>query len=524
MLKYFPRFFLYLNLLTISLVTPVFAADESSLALSQTEEAVILTPKPGPAPRINGPKVYGAHPEHPFLYRIPAQGERPMVFSAKHLPPGLQLDATSGIITGFTPRAGDYIVVLHAKNSHGEDNRTFKIISGDTLSLTPSMGWNDWYAHYRSITAEKVCQAADILISSGMADVGYQYVNIDDCWPNSNNPKNPDRIGPFRDEQGNILPNKYFPDMKALTDFIHAKGLKAGIYTSPGPTTCAGFAGSYQHEAQDARQFAAWGFDLLKYDWCSYSHEVSKPPSLEEMQRPYRLMGSLLKQQDRDILFNLCQYGMGSVWEWGAEVGGQSWRTAGDLGNHLNHIFDVARLNAQHGSKERPGAWNDPDYIQIGWTGNAQGHPQKRFPLTPTEQYSFMSLWCLMSAPLFYSGDLTKLDAFTLNVLCNPEVIDIDQDPLGQCAKVIPGDGQTFLMLKNLENGEHALGLCNPGDEPVTMTADWSALGLKGKQRVRDVWREKDLGIFGKAFSVRVPRHGVFLVKLTKAHGIGNLF
>ncbi|MGH7941778.1 MAG: putative Ig domain-containing protein [Limisphaerales bacterium] len=514
----FSRFFVCFGLLTISFTTSVCAADGAGTS-PRTEEAVILTPKPGPAPRINGPRVYGARPGHPFLYRIPAQGERPMVFFARHLPRGLNLDAHTGIISGLTPKAGEYTVMLRARNSRGRASRVFKIVSGDTLALTPPMGWNDWYAHYNRITDAKVRQAADILISSGLADVGYQYVNIDDCWANSNNPKDPDRIGPFRDERGNILPNKYFPDMKALSDYIHAKGLKAGIYSSPGPTTCAGFAGSYGHEAQDARQFAAWGFDFLKYDWCSYGRVVSKPPSLEEMKRPYRLMGGLLKQQNRDILFNLCQYGMGRVWEWGAEVGAQSWRTAGDLGFQLNRIFDVARLNAQHAAWQKPGAWNDPDYIQIGWIGNARGAGlPKECPLTPTEQYSFMSLWCLMSAPLFYSGDLTKLDAFTLNVLCNPEVIDIDQDPLGQCAKVIALSGKTFLMIKNLENGGHALGLCNGGNKPAMMTATWSALGLRGKQRAHDVWREKDLGAYDKAFSAQVPAHGVVLITLVKAN------
>jgi alpha-galactosidase len=518
MLKCFLRFLLSFNFLTILLTTSAFAADESGSP--QTEPAVILTPKPGPAPRLNGPKVYGAHPGHPFLYRIPAQGERPMEFSAKHLPKGLQLDSTTGIITGFTPARGEYIVTLIAKNSHGQDSRFFKIISGDTLSLTPSMGWNDWYAHYNRITDEKVRQAADIIISSGMADVGYQYVDIDDCWMfSASHKQDPMQNGRARDQQGNILPNQHFPNMKALTDYIHGQGLKAGIYTSPGPVTCGGFTGSYRHEAQDARQFADWGFDLLKYDWCSYTREVTnRPPSLDELKRPYLLMGGLLEQQNRDILFNLCQYGMGNVWEWGADVGAQSWRTSGDLGLELNRIFHVALLNAERATHQRPGAWNDPDYIQIGWIGNARGEGQpKECPLTPTEQYSFMSLWCLMSAPLFYSGDLTKLDDFTLNVLCNPEVIDIDQDPLGQCARVVQIDSQKFIMIKTLENGEHALGLCNAGDFPADMTATWSALGLSNKQHVRDVWREKNLGVFKDAFTATVPTHGVVLVRLKNA-------
>jgi alpha-galactosidase len=480
----------------------------------QTNE-VILTPTPVPAPHINGPEVYGARPEHPFLYRIPTQGDRPMKFSAKGLPRGLHLDSRTGIITGTTPKTGEYTVTVRARNRHGKDSRIFKIVSGETLALTPPMGWNDWYAYTRHITDSKMRQAAEILVSSGMADVGYQYVDIDDCWMNAEGKPDPLQNGPLRDTQGNILPNRHFPDMKALTDYIHARGLKAGIYSSPGSRTCAGFSGSYQHEAQDARQFANWGFDLLKYDWCSYTGVVGRKPSLEEMKRPYVLMGSLLKQQNRDILLNLCQYGMGHVWEWGAEVGGQSWRTAGDLGNSLNRIFDVALNNSEHAAWEKPGAWNDPDYIQIGWIGSARADaPAKKFPLAPTEQYSFMSLWCLMSSPLFYSGDLAKLDNFTLNILCNPEVIAIDQDPLGQCAQVkFVGDGQ-FLMIKDLANGDHALGLCNGSEAPADMTATWSACGLSDRQHVRDAWREMDLGVYTNSFTARVPAHGVILVRL----------
>ncbi len=510
-----------LTLFYVGLTAFAFASNEYLPPTLNTNEAVILTPKPGPAPRINGPEVYGARPGHPFLYRIPAQGERPMKFSAKHLPKGLHLNSRTGIITGATPRPGEYTVTLRAKNKHGKDSRAFKIVSGDTLALTPPMGWNDWYAHYNRITDAKMRQAADIISSSGMADVGYQYVDIDDCWMNSASHKpDPMQNGPARDPQGNILPNQHFPDMKALADYIHSKGLKAGIYTSPGPATCGGFTGSYRHEAQDARQFADWGFDLLKYDWCSYTREVTnKPPSLADLKRPYQLMGGLLKQQNRDIVLNLCQYGMGNVWEWGAEVGGQSWRTADDLGVNLNHVSQVALANCEHAAWQKPGAWNDPDYIQIGWIGNARKNGQpKPCPFTPNEQYSFMSLWCLMSAPLFYSGDLAKLDDFTLNVLCNPEVIEIDQDPLGQCARVtFIGDG-TFFMLKDLANGEHALGLCNDSESPADLTATWSALGLPGGQRVRDVWQEKDLGIFKDSFSARVPAHGVVLVRLTSGN------
>jgi alpha-galactosidase len=258
------------------------------------------------------------------------------------------------------------------------------------------MGWNPWYIHYTRITDALVRQAADAIVASGMADVGYQYVSIDDCWmraaSDASGKIDPARIGPVRDGRGDILPNRSFPDMSALTAYLHGQGLKAGIYSSPGPKTCDGFEGSYGHEAQDARRYADWGFDLLKYDWCSYGH-IAKggaasdsnlalwgetTDSLPALQRPYALMGSLLRQQDRDIVFNLCQYGMGDVWKWGTEVGGQSWRTAGDVGFELHHLFEVALANSEHRAWSRPGSWNDPDYIQVGRVGDVRTQGPRR--------------------------------------------------------------------------------------------------------------------------------------------------
>ena len=497
------------------------------------EKKVILTPKAPRAPRINGPMVYGCRPGHPFIYRVPTTGERPIQFAADSLPSGLQLDAATGIITGAAPASGTHAVTLHAKNRYGSAAREFKIVSGDTLALTPSMGWNHWYAHYNRVTDVMMREAADVMVRTGMADVGYSYVNIDDCWmnatPDAKRKPDPLRVGPFRDAAGNINPNKYFPDMRALTDYIHARGLKAGIYTSPGPLTCGGFCGAYKHEEQDAKQFAEWGFDFLKYDWCSYTPiaEGKDPsagniptctkgaPNLQAYQYPYRLMGGILKKLPRDVVFNLCQYGMGDVWEWGAEIGGHSWRTGDDLGAELNRIFPVALKNATHGKWSKPGAWNDPDYIQIGYVGDARGGSMpKPCPLTPTEQYSFMSLWCLMAAPLFYSGDMSQLDAFTLNVLCNPEVIEVDQDPLGECAQVVKLTDDTFLMVKRMEDGSKVVGLCNRGETKEVITAKWNDLGVTGKHIVRDLWRQKNLGKFTDQFKATVPRHGVVLVRV----------
>jgi len=481
------------------------------------EERFLLTPKPAPAPRINGPTVYGCRPGKPFLYRIPATGTRPMQFAAENLPDGLTLNSQTGIITGRIGQAGEYGVILKARNEHGSATRGFKIVCGELLALTPPMGWNHWYAHYGRITDRMMREAADVMISSGMADVGYQYVNIDDCWMNCEKNDDPMRVGPFRDAQGNLLPNTHFPDMKALADYIHSKGLKAGLYTSPGPRTCAGYAGAYKHEARDARQFADWGYDFLKYDWCSYGDIVKGDHRIETYKKPYRLMGDLLKQQERDIVFNLCQYGMGKVWEWGAEVGGHCWRTAGDLGFELDRIFDVALENAKHAKYSRPGSWNDPDYIQIGYIGDARtGGLPTPCPMTPNEQYSFMSLWCLMAAPLFYSGDMSRLDEFTINVLCNAEVIEVDQDPLGQCARVIPLSDDTFAMVKDLEDGGKAVGLFNRGETATTVAATFSQLGLKGKHAARDLWRQEDLGTVQGELTAPIARHGTLMLRLRK--------
>jgi alpha-galactosidase len=228
-------------------------------------------------------------------------------------------------------------------------------------------------------------------------------------------------------------------------------------------------------------------------------------------------MGSLLKQQNRDILLNLCQYGMEDVWEWGAEVGAQSWRTSGDLGFELDKIFDVAVNNAKHRQYSKPGAWNDPDYIQIGYIGiaNKEGVAEQT-KMPPNMQYAYMSLWCLMASPLFYSGDMNHLDAFTLNVLCNPEVIEVDQDPLGQCAKVIMGNDSTFLMIKNMADGSKALGLFNRNKKPVEVTATWKELQISGRRKLRNLWLQKNIGTYRHSFKSTVPAQGVVLVSISK--------
>ncbi len=479
---------------------------------AQGEEGVLLTPKPPPAPHINGPRVYGCRPNRPLLYRIPATGTRPINFSADGLPDGLKLDAATGIITGKVSQRGEFRVTLRAGNDLGNDARPWKIVCGDTLALTPPMGWNSWYIHYNRVTEQHMRAAADQMIASGMADYGYQYVNIDDCWMKKKGDQ------PYRDAEGAVLPSAKFPDIKGMVDYIHSKGLKAGIYTSPGPWTCAGYVGAYEHEAQDARKFAQWGFDFLKYDWCSYG-SVAGGNNLDALQKPYRLMWSELQKLDRDIVLNLCQYGKGDVWKWGGQFG-NCWRTTGDLGGtkatSLPGFYSIGLMNAEHWEDARPGAWNDPDYILIGWVDDSgtmgEGRPTS---LTPHEQYSYMSMWCLMAAPLIFSGDMAKLDPFTLNVLCNPEVIDVDQDPLGRQARIVRKTDRDFVLAKDLEDGSKAVGLFNLSETEAAISVEWSELGLAGQQQVRDLWRHKDLGAANGKYEAAVPRHGVMLVRLS---------
>jgi alpha-galactosidase len=483
------------------------------------EKKVILTPKPGPKPKINGPKIYGCRPGRPFIYRIPCTGKRPISFRAENLPETLKLDSDTGIITGTAPKQrGEYNVILKANNKRGSTQRPFTIVVGDNLALTPPMGWNSWYIHYSRVTDGHMRRAVDAMIDFGMADFGYQYANIDDCWMVEPNDEDPKRAGKPRDANGAINSNAYFPNMKGLADYIHSKGLKAGLYTSPGPQTCQRYTGTYQHEQIDAEKFAEWEFDFLKYDWCSYGR-VADGEGLERMQKPYRKMGDILKNLDRDIVFNLCQYGMGNVWEWAGSIGGNCWRTTGDLGlargSELPGFYHIGLSNAKHWEHAKPGQWNDPDYILIGWVGNAhkqaEGTPTT---LTPNEQYSYMSMWCLMAAPLIFSGDMEKLDNFTLNILCNAEVIEINQDQLGKQAPIIEKTEDYFIMAKDMIDGSKAVGLFNITEIPTEITVAWNDLRIKGPHRVRDLWRQKNLGTYENQFKAKVPRHGVVFVRL----------
>jgi len=490
----------------------------------------ILTPAAPATPRINGASVFGVRPGSPFLFTIPATGERPMTFSAKNLPSGLTLNSRSGRITGSLKKTGEFTVTLIAKNSLGVAEKPFRIVCGDQIALTPPMGWNSWNCFAGAVSAEHVKSAADAMVKSGLINHGWTYINVDDFWQNHRDSKDPTLHGPFRDAQGNIVPNARFPDMKGLADYIHNLGLKAGLYSSPGPWTCGGCAASWQHEEQDAQTYAKWGFDYLKYDWCSYG-EVANGRIKSDVPRwngsasdpagaiyPYKVMGKFLREQNRDIVFSLCQYGMADVWKWGGSVEGNCWRTTGDITDTWRSLSSIGFKQDQAAPYAKPGNWNDPDMLIVGQVGWGNLHPTR---LTPDEQYTHISLWCLLSAPLLIGCDMTKLDDFTLSLLENDEVLAIDQDALGKEATCVINNGDVRIYEKELEDGGHAVGFFNLGSAPANLTfSDFAKLRLSGTQHVRDLWRQKDVASVDTAsgtLPVTVPPHGVMLYKLTSA-------
>jgi alpha-galactosidase len=513
----------------------------------------ILTPAAPATPRINGANVFGVRPGSPFLYTIPATGDRPMVFSVEDVPNRLviqtkgreksirgpfsgilTLDPATGQITGSIGGKGEYKIVLCAKNSKGEARKNFRIVCGDQIALTPPMGWNSWNCFAGAVSEERVKSAADALVKSGLINHGWTYINVDDFWQNHRDSKDPTLQGPFRDAQGNVVPNARFPDMKGLADYVHSLGLKAGLYSSPGPWTCGGCTGSFEHELQDAKTYAGWGFDYLKYDWCSYGSIADGKlatdkniPSWSEGKGkhdaavaiyPYKIMGEFLRQQNRDIVYSLCQYGMSDVWKWGGSVSGNCWRTTGDITDTWKSMSSIGFKQDQAAPYAKPGNWNDPDMLIVGEVGWGNLHPSR---LTPDEQYTHISLWCLLAAPLLIGCDMTKLDDFTLSLLENDEVLAIDQDALGKSATCVLTNGDVRIYEKKLEDGGRALGFFNLSTAPVNLDFNQLAkLGFNGKQHVRDLWRQKnlaDVDAAAGALPLTIPAHGVMLYKLAAA-------
>ena len=397
-------------------------------------------------------------------------------------------------------KAGTTEVMIKITAANGQASRAFTIVSAkDKLALTPTMGWNSWNVWGLDVDDAKVRAAADNFMSTGLAAQGFQYINIDDGWEEG------------RDAKGNIKANKKFPDMKALSDYVHGKGLRLGIYSSPGPETCGGFMGSYKHEAQHAKTWASWGIDYLEHDWCSYGGIV-KDNSLKELQKPYKIMEKALRATNRDIVYSLCQYGMGDVWNWGRDVGGQLWRTTGDIVDTWSSLSEIGFSQAGKETKIGPGGWNDPDMLivgKVGWSANI-----RNTRLTPNEQVLHVTLWSMLAAPLLLGNDLTQLDDFTLDLLLNPEVIDIDQDPLGKPGVRKSTDGTIEVWTRRLHDGTTAVAVFNRGQLPAEATVRFADLGLPAELSVRNVWLRKDLGKQKDRYSSRIPSHGALLLKL----------
>jgi alpha-galactosidase len=355
----------------------------------------------------------------------------------------------------------------------------------NNLAPTPPLGWNSWNHFADKIDGRTVRAQADAMVASGMKDAGYLYINIDDTWEGK------------RDEKGFIHPNRKFRDMKALTDYVHSKGLRIGLYSSPGPKTCAGFEGSLGHEEQDAQTYADWGFDYLKYDWCQ---DTGTP---EQMRAAYTKMHDALTKTGRPIVLSLCQYGWGSVWEWGASVGGNLWRTTGDIEDNYESMTRIGFSQAGIEKYAGPGHWNDPDMLEVGNGG-----------MSEDEYRTHMSLWSILAAPLIAGNDLTKMTPYTMDMLTNRDVIAVDQDPLGKQGFPVVQEGPFEVWQKPMSDGSVVVGLFNRSKEADKMTAYFPHLGLPDHATVRDLWLKKDLGTFHEKFAVIVPAHGVVLVRL----------
>ncbi len=514
-------------LLALGVCPPAQAAEEASTA-DPAPRLKILPDDPVTA--IHGTSIVGSTPGNPFLFVIPATGQPPLAYSADHLPAGLSLDERTGIITGSLAATGTTIVRVTVRGPGGTAQRGLTIVGGDhQLALTPPMGWNSWNVWGTTVDEKKIKAAADEMVAAGLQAHGYQYVNIDDAWQNRYQPpadpknpapaSNPDAPAPppMRTANGQIISNAKFPDMKALADYVHAKGLHIGLYSSPGPATCGGYAGSYQHEEQDAQTYADWGFDYLKYDWCSYGRTPGANDNEAARIKPYAVMRSALDHAHRDIVYSLCQYGMSDVWRWASrpEVRGNCWRTHGDINDTWGSLWDIIQSETGHAAYAGPGHWNDPDMLMVGIVGFGNTHPTR---LTGDEQITHLSLWCLLAAPLLIGCDMTRLDAFTKALLTNDEALAIDQDPLGQEATMVQHDNNDGeVWARPLSDGGWALGLLNGGPASDRLTAHWANIGIRGPQKVRDLWLHEDEGTFDGEYSVSVPPHGTVLLKLSPA-------
>jgi len=363
-------------------------------------------------------------------------------------------------------------------------------VPNNGLAKTPPMGWNSWNKFAGRVDDASVRGMADAMATNGMKDAGYVYVNIDDTWEAG------------RDASGNITTNKKFPDMKALADYVHSKGLKIGIYSSPGPNTCAGYEGSFGHEEQDARTYAAWGIDYLKYDWCGARNLYTD----EEMQAVYQKMGDALLKSGRPILYSLCQYGRADVWKWAPEVGGNAWRTTGDIRDTWDSMTTIGFAQDALAPFAKPGHWNDPDMLEVGNGG-----------MTDDEYRTHMSLWSILAAPLLAGNDLRSMTPTIHDILTNREVIAVDQDKEGKQGRRISKSGDQEIWSRNLAGNAQAVALFNRAQAATKITLKWTDLDLaSAPAHIRNLWSHTDVSAVAAEFSATVAPHGVVLLRISQ--------
>ena len=366
------------------------------------------------------------------------------------------------------------------------------------VAATPPMGWNSWNFFAGKVTDKDIRDTADLMVSSGMRDAGYVYVNIDDTWEGK------------RDAEGRIQSNEKFPDMKALADYVHSKGLKLGIYSSPGPQTCARYEGSLGHEEQDAATYAEWGIDYLKYDLCSYGGVMRQqapndvPAQNKLMREAYEKMHQAIVKTGRPMVYSLCQYGDDSVWDWGPSVGANLWRTTGDISANFDRMSQIGRSQAGLEKFAGPGHWNDPDMLEVG---NGR--------LTHDENVTHMTLWAMLAAPLIAGNNLTQMTPEIAAILMNKEAIAIDQDALGKQGSRVYAEGPVEIWAKPMKGGAKAVAVFNFGETASEMRGirlHLKEMGFAGAVTARDVWAAKDLGKIGDDWRTTIPRHGVVLL------------
>jgi alpha-galactosidase len=368
------------------------------------------------------------------------------------------------------------------------------------VAQTPPMGWNSWNFFFDKVTDKDIRDSADQIAATGMKDAGYVYVNIDDTWEG------------VRDGNGVLHTNVKFPDMKALADYVHSKGLKIGIYSSPGPETCAGYEGSLGHEEQDAQLFASWGIDYLKYDLCSFTLAVmekqapnDKAAQMRLMIAAYDKMAKALKATGRPIVFSLCQYGWDAVWEWAPALGGNLWRTTGDITPQWDRVYAILEQQSGLASYSGPGHWNDPDMLEVG---NGR--------LSLAENRSHFSMWAMLAAPLLAGNDLPNMKPEIKAILANRDVIAIDQDRLGKQGSRVYSDGEVEVWTRPLANGALAIAVLNAGDSRYSthpFHLNLAKLGLHGTQTGKDLWTGKTVELTDN-MPLELASHDILLVRI----------